>query len=283
MNALPADTRMGVPAASIDSTPLRNRQLAKITVKRLADGRFYKAMLPGQRGRSEATMTLVGILGDKDLPPVRREQARANKAHLLRRQSANVYGFDYGTFEQAVQNIAHIDYKFITFVCHRGQDAGCSVREAEDDKGRPINFRTQYFTVGRHANPDHRVPFEKAVDPHNVLKDLESNTIVHSGDNDVIYLEYKDDRHRVKDPASFRTGDVVEVGFAMVAYRNFLAETGEHYKCYLVMRSLTLLDLSVAMEHHIANVSNKHMKAVQSKRGEGAKCMIDDESDEEEI
>ena len=71
---------------------------------------------------------------------------------------------------------------------------GVQFDEAEDGKGRPINFRTQYFTVGRHANPDHRVPFEKAVDPHNVLKNLESNTIVHSGDNDVIYLEYKDDR-----------------------------------------------------------------------------------------
>src|ERR1700743_340554 len=52
--------------------------------------------------------------------------------------------------------------------------------------------------------------------------------------------------HRVKDPASFRYGDVVEVGFAMIAYRSFSQEAGERYKCHLVMRSLTLLDSSIA-------------------------------------
>lgn len=56
------------------------------------------------------------------------------------------------------------------------------------------------------------------------------------------HLNRKINRLIPKDPAAFRKGDIVELGFSVVAYRTHIKDNASHYICKLVTRSLTLLD-----------------------------------------
>src|ERR1700761_311466 len=49
-----------------------------------------------------------------------------------------------------------------------------------------------------------------------------------------------------KAPAVFRRGDIVELGFSVVAYRTHVKDNASHYICKLVTRTLTLLDDTVS-------------------------------------
>ncbi|KAJ7503886.1 hypothetical protein B0H11DRAFT_1905770 [Mycena galericulata] len=77
-------------------------------------------------------------------------------------------------------------------------------------------------------------------------------------DSDVSYLELKDDKPgpAIKDPAGFRAGDVVELGFAIITYRVIQKDAPEKYVCRLVMRTLTLLDTSLAKSQRATFANN---------------------------
>jgi hypothetical protein len=49
-------------------------------------------------------------------------------------------------------------------------------------------------------------------------------------------------RHVEKDPGTFEIGDIVEMGFALVAWKKQGKNTGLNWSCMLVLRTLTFLD-----------------------------------------
>jgi hypothetical protein len=49
-------------------------------------------------------------------------------------------------------------------------------------------------------------------------------------------------RYIEKDPATFKSGDIVEMGFAFVAWRKGKHSIGPEYSCKLVLRTLTFID-----------------------------------------
>ncbi|KAJ7760887.1 hypothetical protein DFH07DRAFT_957417 [Mycena maculata] len=114
-----------------------------------------------------------------------------------------------------------------------------------DSHGQVISSNSRYFTASRQIPDSARCPFDKRVDPAGVLAKLQTDTIVHCHDNDVAYLQLKDTRLVRKDPAGFRQGDIVEMGFAIVAYRTSKAGEGLKYTCKLALRTLTFLDATL--------------------------------------
>ncbi|KAJ7668942.1 hypothetical protein B0H17DRAFT_1209826 [Mycena rosella] len=66
--------------------------------------------------------------------------------------------------------------------------------------------------------------------------------ISHCLDNDVTYLCFKKEKHAIKNPGGFRVGDVVEMGFALVAFREPTRGEEDKQICKVVLRTLTLLD-----------------------------------------
>jgi hypothetical protein len=49
-------------------------------------------------------------------------------------------------------------------------------------------------------------------------------------------------RYMEKDPSTFKTGDLVEMGFAFVAWKKPGRNVGPEWCCMLVLRTLTFLD-----------------------------------------
>jgi hypothetical protein len=49
-------------------------------------------------------------------------------------------------------------------------------------------------------------------------------------------------RYVEKDPSSFKTGHIVEMGFALVAWKKQGKVVGPEWTCMLVLRTLTFLD-----------------------------------------
>ncbi|KAJ7667050.1 hypothetical protein B0H17DRAFT_1143028 [Mycena rosella] len=58
-------------------------------------------------------------------------------------------------------------------------------------------------------------------------------------------------------PGSFNVGDIVEIGFASVAFKQPVRGEEDKHICKLVVRTLTLLDDSIA-KHTNNPVANKH-------------------------
>ncbi|KAJ7431339.1 hypothetical protein B0H11DRAFT_1941894 [Mycena galericulata] len=78
--------------------------------------------------------------------------------------------------------------------------------------------------------------------------------------------DYGRSRPVIKDPAGFRAGDVVELGFAIIAYRVIQKDTPEKYVCRLVMQTLTLLDTSLAKGAYIQQSAQVAAPSKQSQR-----------------
>ncbi|KAJ7250086.1 hypothetical protein B0H12DRAFT_1072256 [Mycena haematopus] len=71
------------------------------------------------------------------------------------------------------------------------------------------------FTAGCDIPKDACVAFNKKVDPANVLAKMLSKDLVHCLNNEVHYLQIKDNQYVRKDPTGFRIGDIV-VAFSRV-------------------------------------------------------------------
>ncbi|KAJ7362851.1 hypothetical protein DFH08DRAFT_682668, partial [Mycena albidolilacea] len=107
-----------------------------------------------------------------------------------------------------------------------------------------------YFTVGRNIPEQSRTTFHHRTDPHGVLAKYVSDHVAHCVDNDVMYMAGQNacrllltpGRYTEKDPSTFKTGDLVEMGFAFVAWKKPGKMVGPEWCCMLVLRTLTFLD-----------------------------------------
>ncbi|KAJ7434439.1 hypothetical protein B0H11DRAFT_1938646 [Mycena galericulata] len=192
-------------------------------------------MTPGaDNHRQEAILTIVGALNERELPPVKKHDISEHRLKYAR-QYAKVAGYDSDTFAKALLNIQDVAYKFVT-TAPAGQMEPWMPEMASDDFGKCL-VRTFPRKTGFHL-PDTSIQ----------LGYWES------------YLELKNDKPVVKDPASFRIGDIVELGFALIAYRTAQKEGAPRYICKLVMRTLTLLDTSLTKAAYI----KRHTQSIGS-------------------
>ncbi|KAJ7734347.1 hypothetical protein DFH07DRAFT_780341 [Mycena maculata] len=172
------------PAASVD--------LTKISVKKREDGQFAKIMLPGEDHRIEGLFSIVGVLKDFELPPVKKDSIHGNRVHFAR-QHTSITGYDLPGFKDVMSNIQEMMYKMsLKFEADQMLPWVCD--PCDGTHGQVISSNSRYFTIGRHIPESARCPFDKRVDPAGVLAKLETDTIVHCHDNDVAYLQLKDTR-----------------------------------------------------------------------------------------
>ncbi|KAJ7909895.1 hypothetical protein B0H13DRAFT_1877304 [Mycena leptocephala] len=187
--------------------------------QKLEGGRILKAMLPGTSRRKEAVLTVVGILCNKDLPPVKKNEISPRRIPYAR-QYAAICGYDTDLFETALNRIAEVGYLMETAV-DEGQMINWRADAVHDIYGRMLSSTARYFTM-QHDIPDgNKIPFG---------------------------------RFHTKDPAGFRAGDLVEMGFAMIAYRS-MADGKTTYTCKLVLRSLILLDRKLSQGAFISRMA----------------------------
>ncbi|KAJ7321332.1 hypothetical protein DFH08DRAFT_662266, partial [Mycena albidolilacea] len=129
--------------------------------------------------------------------------------------------------------------------------------EYPDDHNAQISSNCRYFTVGPNIPSEARTKFHPKTDPHGVLVRHLSENLAHCFDNDVVmYMVFKGEewsivapillkglyRYVEKDPGTFKTGDIVEMGFALVAWKKQGKNVGPDWSCMLVLRTLTFLD-----------------------------------------
>ncbi|KAJ7508022.1 hypothetical protein B0H11DRAFT_1902335 [Mycena galericulata] len=225
-----------------DTIAAAKAKVNEITLKEM--GPITKAMTPGaDNHRQEAILTVVGVLNECELPPVKKHEISEHRLKYAR-QYAKIIGYDSDTFAKALLNIQDITYKFVT-TAPAGQMEPWMPDMVSNDFGKSLVSNCRYFTIGRNIPEAERIPFAQYVDPAGVLGRFIREDVSHCLDNDVAYLELKNDRPVLKDPAGFRIGDIVELGFALVAYRMPQKEGAPRYICKLVMRTLTLLDTSL--------------------------------------
>ncbi|KAJ7699035.1 hypothetical protein B0H17DRAFT_1129569 [Mycena rosella] len=96
------------------------------------------------------------------------------------------------------------------------------------------------------ALSESKILFEKYVNPLGTLACHLGEHISHCLDNDIAYLCFKKEKYAIKDPVGFRVGNIVEMGFSLVAFRQPIRGEEDKQVCKLVLRTLTLLDDSIA-------------------------------------
>ncbi|KAJ7301679.1 hypothetical protein DFH08DRAFT_827082 [Mycena albidolilacea] len=201
-----------------------------VTIVQVNGGQSAKAMFPTTgTHRQEAVFTIVGALNAKDLPPV-----KGMKQH------ATLSGWNAPYFKKALENMQVEPWR----------------PETADEGEAVISSNCRYFTVGRNIPEHSRTTFHHRTDPLGVLAKYVSDHVAHCVDNDVIYTE--------KDPSTFETGDLVEMGFAFVAWKKPGKIVGPEWCCMLVLRTLVFLDGRFTKEAHFAREAHN---AEHARRG----------------
>ncbi|KAJ7670437.1 hypothetical protein B0H17DRAFT_1141796 [Mycena rosella] len=181
------------------------------------------AIVGRQTGLSAAAIfTVVGVLKLFDLPPVKRNSLTAARVPYARAY-AEVVGYGSSHFATALANVKDLAYDLSTKF-----PADCVehwiASPDSDIFGPGLGSSCRYYTMGGD------IPGES---PHHV-------------ENDVAYLCLKKNKYATKDPSGFRVGDIVEMGFELVAFRQTKRGEDDKHICKVVLRTLTPLDGSFA-------------------------------------
>ncbi|KAJ7663563.1 hypothetical protein B0H17DRAFT_1211574 [Mycena rosella] len=218
-------------AALLDSSAFRVKRVDSSTMKVLARS---------ESSRLEAIVTVVGVLKSFYLPPVKKNSITSARVPYTRAYS-EIVGYDSKHFAAAMENIKDLAYSLASkfpsdTVQHWVPVPGTA------EFGPATGDSCRYFTLGTDIAPETKISFEKYVDPSGMLSHHLGNKVAHCIDDDVAYLCVKNDQYVKKDPAGFRVGDIVEMGFALVAFRQASRNEDDKQICKLVLRTLTFLD-----------------------------------------
>ncbi|KAJ6516652.1 hypothetical protein C8R47DRAFT_1268091 [Mycena vitilis] len=245
-----------------DTVSAANIDVCIVTTKKLFRGSVVKAMMPGaDKHRQETVLTVVGASKAYDLPPVKKSDISASRVQYAR-QHATIIGYENGDFRKSLAAIQDIGYKLVTSVPDRQMEPWVPDVESEEFGAR-LGANCRYFTVGRGIPTDGRMDFDKYVDPAGVLKGYIGERVAHCMDNSVVYAELKLSKLVKKDLATFHEGDIVQLGFAVIAYQTQWKSDNPKYVCKLVMRTLTLVDNTMSKSKQMALAFNKRHKPNQ--------------------
>ncbi|KAJ7138322.1 hypothetical protein C8R44DRAFT_868628 [Mycena epipterygia] len=209
-----------------DTTAITNVDLFTMTTK--TDGNVVKIMVPSTGPRTsrfpqfaclclrEGVFTLVEVLKESELPPVKARSMSKNRVQYAW-QHATIVGYNDENFRHGISNIQDVAYTLATVFA---VDVTPWVPEdVSASYGVSLVGNCRYFTVGRKIPENSKVPFNADVDPAGTLKSYLSNSVAHCLDKSVAYLKLKDNSPVSKNPSAFRTGNIVEMGFTVVAFK----------------------------------------------------------------
>ncbi|KZT23147.1 hypothetical protein NEOLEDRAFT_1070042, partial [Neolentinus lepideus HHB14362 ss-1] len=198
---------------------------------------------PDEEGAYEEMILRVqGVISAMDLPPHHsacsiRPKQNFKKGFL--QQSVQLTGYSNPEFQKNIDGLnliaRHIGRSFKEGVLLKWEPIDGDVRPT-------LSIMNKYFTSTRFTQKNNTVPFDKVVDPRGILTKLQDEKFIHTEDNQVTYYKViVADNGRLQytnmDPAAFRTGDIAEVEFSIIA-----VPQQERYRMGLVLRSITLLD-----------------------------------------
>ncbi|KAJ7626705.1 hypothetical protein B0H17DRAFT_1150953 [Mycena rosella] len=218
--------------------------LSAFRVKRV-DSSITKVLARSESSRPEAIVIVVGVLKSLNLPPVKK-----NRAYL------EIVGYNSKHFAAAMENIKDLAYSLASKFPSDIVEHWVPVPDTAEF-GPTIGGSCRYFALGVDIAPETKILFGKYVDPSGTLSHHLGNTVAYCIDNDVAYLCIKKDQYVKKDPAGFRVGDIVEMGFALVAFCQASRNKDDKQICKLVLRTLTFLDDSFAKAAFKARRTNE--------------------------
>ncbi|KAJ7032845.1 hypothetical protein C8F04DRAFT_1184546 [Mycena alexandri] len=259
-----------------------NAAADSVTVSEAGVPKAHKVLLRGKDGRREAVFTVIGAIIKKAFPPV-----NSARAHLAA-QEITVGGLGDATFGQSIKNLDNVCYKLSVQFPEGSVDNWAATTE---DHGEMLQAACRYFTMGKNTPAEAKVPFASNVDPQKVLQKLTSESISHCEDNDVDYLEWKNEKLVRKNPIGFRVGDIVQVGISVCAFK--ASKTGDmpRYMCKLVLRSVTLLDVSMtrlkmkqrAQASRLEAERKNPNQALNARAFKRTRAQIDSDSEDDEL
>ncbi|KAJ7251670.1 hypothetical protein C8J57DRAFT_1238498 [Mycena rebaudengoi] len=215
--------------------PAHMVDIDNITAKELGFLKAQKATMKDCAGDPrEITFTVVGMLLDMDIPPNRLNTR--NIPFFL--QHATIVGLGTEKFEKAMDKIAQVAVE-VELAFEDNNVEPWTPSGGADELGDTLQTSCRFFTLSKEAPTVQIVVFDKHVDPAGVLTNTLAKGIFHCVDNEVSYMNMEGGRLVPKNPSAFRIGDIVELGFSVVAFKGS-QEARAVVK--LVMRSLIFLD-----------------------------------------
>ncbi|KAJ7252012.1 hypothetical protein C8J57DRAFT_1520336 [Mycena rebaudengoi] len=169
----------------------------------------HKAVIKDEAGTArELTSTVVGMLQDMDLPPVRRGRVTSRNIPFVRQQ-ASIVGLGTDQFTKALENILQVAIE-VELAFDSNDVTSWTPAPISDELGDSIQASARYFTLAKDAPAKQVVEFNSHVDPLSL-----------------------------KNPSGFREGDIVEMGFNVVVFK---PQRDAKAVVKLVMKSLIFLD-----------------------------------------
>ncbi|KAJ7710547.1 hypothetical protein B0H17DRAFT_1123683 [Mycena rosella] len=223
------------------------------------------AVVGRQTGLNAAAIfTVVGVLKLFDLPSVKKNSLTAARVPYARVKI----------------NIKDLAYNLLTKF-----SADCVehwIASPDSDIFGPGLGSCRSYTMGGDIPGESRITFQNHIDPAGTLSQHLGERVAHCVENNVAYLCVKKNKYGAKEPSRFRVGDIVEMGFELVAFRQMKrGEDGKHI-CKVVLQTLMFLDSSFAKmpSRKFVTASQKKPKQVPAKRKlEFADLSTDDEDD----
>ncbi|TFK59782.1 hypothetical protein BDN72DRAFT_864879 [Pluteus cervinus] len=213
----------------------------------------------------EVVFTLQGVVEAKTLPPILdNSKVPRNKAQFLH-QSITLNGLGTPTFNESLDALRAMYPMF----CRQFPEGRLT---ATFMSGTNLTFSNRFFTKRSEAGQLGSVPFERSVDPKNVLAQMLNSTLIHTEENQVKYYIRQHDMGNIfkylpAEPQTFRVGDIVEVQFSLVVYQM----RAEHYTCKPMLYSVALLNAKygndLAMQHSPMAVAPGSAKPLKRKVG----------------
>ncbi|KAJ7043441.1 hypothetical protein C8F04DRAFT_1175270 [Mycena alexandri] len=146
---------------------------------------------------------------------------------------------------------------------------------------------------GNNIPAEAKVPFASNVDPQKVLEKLTSELCSHCEDNDIDYLEWKDEKLIRKNPVGFRVVDIIQVEILVCAFRASKTGNTPRYMCKLVLRSVTLPDISMARTSYLAETASpgeplgswkeEFQSSIQRQAFKRTRVQIESDSEDDEL
>ncbi|KAJ7634330.1 hypothetical protein B0H17DRAFT_1149706 [Mycena rosella] len=204
------------------------------------DDKTTKVVYSQDGTRAEAIFTMIGALKAYDIPPVKKNSLTSARIPDARAYPELV-GYDSKHFAAAMDKVKDLTYTLSTSFSMDKVEHWIPVPDS-NMFGPSINSSCRYFTVGTDIPSESKILFEKYVDPSGTLARHLGECISHCLDNDITYLCFKKEKHAIKNPGGFRVGDIVEMGFPLVAFRQPTRGEEDKQICKVVLRTLTLLD-----------------------------------------
>ncbi|KAJ6472417.1 hypothetical protein C8R45DRAFT_936310 [Mycena sanguinolenta] len=239
--------RLSAPEAPFSSLrltmPSNTMETSSVSIYVNPNQRGARTIIPADSHgpTREAVFTLVGALTAKDLPLLSKSQIKPSAIRRAR-QHATIAGFNTACFQSAIDKIKDLSFEMSRHFDEQDILTWCPTDDSVK-LGHTVSGNCRYFTLGSDIREDQKTSFDKLTDPHGVLQQFVSPSVAHCFDNDVAYMALNNNSYVDHNPAFFRTGDIVEMGFTIVTWQiNHDKSRGPRFGIQLVLRTLTFLD-----------------------------------------